>query len=74
MERLNGETIVGVTLVFMALVFIFAATQNEVWALILPGTYLILAIGFAFIALGVVTLVRNRKYAPEEEESTHHHH
>jgi uncharacterized membrane protein len=74
MERLNGETIVGVTLVFLALIFIFAATQNEVWALILPGTYLILAIGFAFIALGVVTLVRNRKYAPEEEESTHHHH
>jgi putative Ca2+/H+ antiporter (TMEM165/GDT1 family) len=73
MERLNGETIVGITLVFLAFIFIFAATQNEVWAIILPADYLILAIGVAFLALGVVTLIRNKKYAPEEEESAHHH-
>ena len=71
MERINGETIVGITLVVLASIFIFAATQNEVWAIILPGDYLILAIGFAFIALGVVTLIRNKKYA--YEESAHHH-
>lgn len=71
MERINGETIVGITLVLMALLFIFAGTMNEVWAIILPADYLILAIGFAFIALGVVTLVRNKRHAPEE--SAHHH-
>ena len=74
MERINGETIVGITLVLMALLFIFAGTMNEVWAIILPADYLILAIGFAFIALGVVTLYRNKRLAPEEtEESAHHH-
>lgn len=71
MERINGETIVGITLVLMALLFIFAGTMNEVWAIILPADYLILAIGFAFIALGVVTLYRNKRHAPEE--SAHHH-
>ena len=71
MERINGETLVGITLVLMALLFILAGTMNEVWAIILPADYLILAIGFAFIALGVVTLVRNKRHAPEE--SAHHH-
>jgi hypothetical protein len=71
MERINGETIVGITLVFLALLFILAGTMNEVWAIVLPADYLILAIGFAFIALGVVTLYRNKRYAPEE--SAHHH-
>jgi putative Ca2+/H+ antiporter (TMEM165/GDT1 family) len=71
MERINGETIVGITLVFLALLFILAGTMNEVWAIVLPADYLILAIGFAFIALGVVTLYRNKRHAPEE--SAHHH-
>lgn len=71
MERINGETITGIALVFLALLFILAATMNEVWAIILPADYLILAIGFAFIALGVVTLYRNKRHAPEE--SAHHH-
>lgn len=71
MERINGETITGIALVFLALLFILAGTMNEVWAIVLPADYLILAIGFAFIALGVVTLVRNKRHAPEE--SAHHH-
>ena len=71
MERINGETIVGITLVFLALLFLLAGTMNEVWAIIVPADYLILAIGFAFIALGVVTLYRNKRHAPEE--SAHHH-
>jgi putative Ca2+/H+ antiporter (TMEM165/GDT1 family) len=71
MERINSETIVGITLVIIALIFIFAATMNEVWAIILPADYLILALGFAFIALGVYTTRNNRrKHSPEE--STHH--
>jgi putative Ca2+/H+ antiporter (TMEM165/GDT1 family) len=71
MERINAETIAGIALVLLALIFIFAATMNEVWAIILPADYLILALGFAFIALGVYTTRNNRrKHSPEE--STHH--
>jgi len=45
--------------------------MNQVWAIILPADYLILALGFAFIALGVYTTRNNRrKHSPEE--STHH--
>ena len=71
MERINAETIAGIALVSLALIFIFAATMNKVWAIILPADYLILALGFAFIALGVYTTRNNRrKHSPEE--STHH--
>jgi len=70
MERINAETIVGITLVLIALIFIFAATMNKVWAIILPADYLILALGVAFIALGVFTTRNNRKHS--HEESTHH--
>jgi putative Ca2+/H+ antiporter (TMEM165/GDT1 family) len=70
MEKINSETIVGITLVSIALIFIFAASMNEVWAIILPADYLILALGFAFIALGVYTTRNNRKHS--HEESTHH--
>lgn len=70
MERINAETIAGIALVCLALIFIFAATMNEVWAIILPADYLILALGFGFIALGVITIRNNRKHS--HEESTHH--
>ena len=56
MERINAETIAGIALVCLALIFIFAATMNKVWAIILPADYLILALGVAFIALGVITI------------------
>jgi hypothetical protein len=71
MEKINSETIVGITLVIIALIFIFAATMNKVWAIILPADYLILALGFAFIALGVYT-TRNNRRKQSPEESTHH--
>jgi hypothetical protein len=70
MERINAETLAGISLVCLALIFIFAATMNEVWAIILPADYLILALGFGFIALGVITTRNNRKHS--HEESTHH--
>jgi putative Ca2+/H+ antiporter (TMEM165/GDT1 family) len=72
MERLNGETLAGVALVVLALINILAATMNEVWAIVLPADFLILAIGFAFIALGIVTVIRSRR--EPQEESAHHHH
>ena len=71
MERINGETIVGITLVSIALLFLLAGSMNEVWAIIVPADYLILAIGLAFIALGVVTLVKHNRLP--HEETTHHH-
>jgi nitrate reductase gamma subunit len=70
MERINGETITGIALVILSLLFIFAGSVNEVWAIILPGDYLILILGLAFIALGVVTIIRNKNRAPET--SVHH--
>ena len=51
MEKINAETLAGIAFVLLSLIFIFAATMNEVWAIILPADYLILALGFAFIAL-----------------------
>ena len=71
MERINAETIAGIALVCLALIFIFAATMNEVWAIILPADYLILALGVAFIALGIIT-IRNNNRKHSHEESTHH--
>jgi hypothetical protein len=70
MERINGETIAGIALVLLALLFIYAGSVNEVWAIILPGDYLILALGLAFITLGVVTIIKNKNLVPET--STHH--
>lgn len=69
MEKINGETICGVALVLLALLFIYAGSVNEVWAIILPGDYLILGLGIAFIALGVVTAIRNKELP---QETTHH--
>ena len=55
MEKINAETLAGIALVLLSLIFMLAASMNEVWAIILPADYLILALGFAFIALGVYT-------------------
>jgi len=71
MERINGETITGIALVILSLLFIFAGSVNEVWAIILPGDYLILMLGLAFIALGVVTIIRHKNLP--EETNLHHH-
>lgn len=57
-QRINGETITGIALVFLALLFIWASTQNPVWAVILPVDYLIFAIGIGFIVIGVITIRR----------------
>lgn len=69
MEKINGETIAGIALVFLALLFLYAGSVNEVWAILIPGDYLILGLGIAFIALGVVTVIRNKDLP---QETTHH--
>jgi len=70
-EKINGETITGIALVVLSLLFIFAGSVNPVWAIILPGDYLILMLGLAFIALGVVTIIRHKNLP--EETNLHHH-
>lgn len=69
-QWINGETITGIALVFLALLFIWAATMNAVWARILLADYLILAIGVGFIVLGIVTMRRTNR--PQSEEGHAH--
>lgn len=61
MEAINGETITGIALIFLASLFIYAGSVNQIWALILPADFLILAIGGGFVALGVIT-IRKQKH------------
>jgi putative Ca2+/H+ antiporter (TMEM165/GDT1 family) len=65
-QWINGETITGIALVFLALLFIWAATMNAVWARILLADYLILAIGIGFIVLGIITMRRANRMKSEE--------
>ena len=69
-QRINGETIAGIALVFLALLFIWAAIVNAVWARIVFAAYLILAIGAGFIVLGMIT-VRRANRVHSEEGHTH---
>jgi hypothetical protein len=64
-QRINGETITGMALVFIALLFLWAGTQNAVWATIMLADYLILAIGVGFIAVGV-RAIRQTNRPPSE--------
>lgn len=68
-QRINGETITGIALVFMALLFIWAGTQNPVWASIMIADYIILAIGVGFIIVGVIA-IRNTNRA--KSQSSHY--
>ncbi|HZI70969.1 MAG TPA: hypothetical protein VFD60_07390 [Nitrososphaeraceae archaeon] len=71
MERINGETITGIALAFLGILFIYASTVNNVWATILPADYLIVAIGAAFIILGMWE-TRKKKTSYVKEEHSHH--
>lgn len=68
-QKLNGETIAGISLVFLASLFIFAGMMNPIWAIILPADYLILAIGIGFIAIGVRATARANRTTPHAERS-----
>ncbi len=70
MERINGESLTGISLIILASLFIGAAQVNPIWALIVSGSYIILAFGFAFLALGIITLMKNRN-KPEEKHTSH---
>lgn len=65
-QWINGETIAGIALVFLALLFIWLGTMNAVWASVVLAAYLILAIGIGFIVLGVITMRRTNRMHSEE--------
>jgi len=69
-QRINGETIAGIALVFMGLLFIWAGTMNPVWASIRIAAYVIMAIGAGFIAVGVVAIQRTNH--PSEKRSSYY--
>ena len=60
MATINGETITGIALAFLAILFIYAGLVNEVWAKILLADYFILAMGIAFIVLGLYSIRKHR--------------
>lgn len=66
-QRINGETIAGIALVFLAILFIWAGTMNPVWATVVIADYLILAIGVGFIIVGVMTIRRTNH--PQSERA-----
>jgi putative Ca2+/H+ antiporter (TMEM165/GDT1 family) len=68
MASINGETITGVALAFLAILFIYAGLVNSVWAKILLADYFLLVMGIAFIVLGVLTMRKNRR-SPVTEHS-----
>jgi putative Ca2+/H+ antiporter (TMEM165/GDT1 family) len=54
--KVNGETITGIALIFLAFLFIMAGMVNSVWALLFWADILILVIGVAFVVLGIWSL------------------
>jgi positive regulator of sigma E activity len=61
MTKINGEAITGIALIFLALLFIFAASMNNLWKMILPADFLLIALGVAFLVLGFWDLQKYRK-------------
>ena len=61
MRKINGETVTGIALIFLAILFIMAGMINPVWALLFWADVLILVIGVAFMILGMWTLKKELK-------------
>jgi hypothetical protein len=59
---MNGETITGIALIFLSILFLYAGMTNEVWSLLIPADYLILAIGIGFLSLGIYTTRRSKRH------------
>ena len=66
MATINGETITGIALAFLAILFIYAGLVNEVWAKILLADYFILIMGIAFIVYGIYSMRKHRTSSVEE--------
>ena len=57
MKTLNGETITGIALIFLAILFLYALGKPSLGSNS-PADFLILAIGGGFLALGIITMKR----------------
>lgn len=66
MGRINGESISGISLAFLAVLFIYAGIVHDVWAVGFPAYYVLLAVGLALIGLGFWTASNEKKNAPAE--------
>ena len=71
-EWINGETIAGMALVLMAILFIWGAAVNPIWAQVVLASYVILAIGAGFIILGIITIRRTNRVHSEGERGGVH--
>jgi hypothetical protein len=69
MATINSESIVGIALIFLALLFIWAGIVNKDWSVIMPADYLILAVGAGFLGQGIRELRRSSHPHTEEHRS-----
>lgn len=60
--EVNGEAVTGIALILLSILFLFAGTINDVWSILIPADFLILAIGIGFLSLGVITLRRKKRH------------
>lgn len=72
MERINGETIAGVALAFLGILFILASFVNPVWQAAVLASYVLIAVGIALIVLGRYTTIKTNRTRPHTEEHSHH--
>jgi putative Ca2+/H+ antiporter (TMEM165/GDT1 family) len=70
MFGINTEMITGIALVLLAILFMIGAVFFKPWETILIVDYVLVAIGAAFIALGVWTRRNSKK--EQTEEPSHH--
>jgi hypothetical protein len=74
MERINAEMIAGISLAFLAILFIYAAMVNPVWAVALLADYVLLALGIALIGHGFWTRRNNNRMSSHHHHEEHSHH
>jgi LPXTG-motif cell wall-anchored protein len=60
--EVNGEVVTGVALILLSVLFLYAGMINEVWSILVPADFLILAIGIGFLSLGIITLRRKKRH------------
>lgn len=70
MRKINGETVTGITLIFLAILFLTAGTVNAAWALLFWADILIFVIGVAFVILGIWSLRKDRNHAQAQSKNT----
>lgn len=70
MFGINTEMITGIALVLLAILFMIGAVFFKPWETILIVDYVLVAIGAAFIALGLWTRRNSKK--EQTEEPSHH--